>query len=319
MYKYKYLFGPVPSRRLGMSLGIDLVPSKVCTLNCIYCEVGKTTQLTTDRKEYSPVDKITEELKHYLDNNPDPDHITITGSGEPTLNSRFGDFVDFAKQIRPNIPLAVLTNGTLSGDPQVRKELQKVDIILPSLDAATRQAFLKMDRPESSIDLDEYIEGLAAFRKEFSGKIWLEVFITPGYNDGENDLIAFKKAFERIKPDSIQLNTLDRPGLVKNIRAATRQELQKIIDYWALDNVIIIAAPPKRKQIVAYRKDAEAAILDTLARRPCTLDDLTNILGISKIDVLKYLDILTFEQKVSSSEGERGAFYEIARIKNAAP
>lgn len=315
---YKYLFGPVPSRRLGMSLGIDLVPSKVCTLNCIYCEVGKTTQLTTERKEYSPVDEINKELKHYLDHHPDPDHITITGSGEPTLNSRFEDFVDFAKKIRPNIPLAVLTNGTLMNNPQVRKELQKVDLVLPSLDAATEKAFLKMDRPSTDIKLEEYINGLAAFRKEFSGKIWLEVFITPGYNDDKENLVAFKEAFLKIQPDSIQLNTLDRPGLVKNIRAATRQELQNIIDFWALDNVIIIAAPPKRKQIIAYRKDAEAAILDTLARRPCTVNDLTKILGISEIDVLKYLDILAFEQKVSSRKGERGVFYEIAKrqVKN---
>ena len=309
---YKYLFGPVPSRRLGMSLGIDLVPSKVCTLNCIYCEVGKTTQLTTERKEYSPVDEINQELKHYLDHNPDPDHITITGSGEPTLNSRFEDFVDFAKKIRPNIPLAVLTNGTLMNDPEVRRALLKVDLVLPSLDAATEMAFLKMDRPDSSLKIKEYIDGLVAFRKEFSGKIWLEVFITPGYNDDKENLIAFKEAFQKIQADSIQLNTLDRPGLVKNIRSATRQELQNIIDFWQLDNVIIIAAPPKRKQIIAYRKDAEAAILDTLKRRPCTVDDLINILGISKIDVLKYLDILVFEQKVSLSEGERGVFYKIS-------
>ncbi len=310
---YKHLFGPIPSRRLGMSLGIDLVPSKVCSLNCVYCEVGKTTNLTIERKEYTPIDEIEEELQHYLDNNPAPDHITITGSGEPTLNSKLGVFIEFVKKVSPNIPIAVLTNGTLLYDPQVRQELKKADIILPSLDGATKGAFLKIDRPNSQLNLEEYINGLAAFRKEFSGKIWLEVFIIPGYNDDKKNLIAFKKAFEKIKPDSIQLNTLDRPGLVKNIRAATRVELQRIIDFWSLDNVLIIAAAPKRKNIVAYRKDAETAILDTLARRPCTIDDLTNILAIPEADIHRYLDVLVYENKVVTTEGGRGTFYEIVR------
>ena len=307
---YKHLFGPIPSRRLGMSLGVDLVPGKVCTLNCVYCEVGKTTNLTTERKEYSSIQEIERELVRYLDNNPAPDHITITGSGEPTLNSKLGAFIDFVKKIRSDIPIAVLTNGTLLYDPQVRKELLKADIILPSLDGATKEAFLKIDRPNSTLNLKEYIDGLAAFRKEFRGEIWLEVFIIPGYNDDEKNLIAFKKAFEKIKPDSIQLNTLDRPGLVRNIRAATRVELQRIIDFWRLDNVTIIAAAPKRKNIVAYRRDAETAILDTLARRPCTIDDLANILGIPEADIHKYLDVLIYEKKIKTTKGNRGVFYE---------
>lgn len=308
---YKYLFGPIPSRRLGMSLGIDLVPKKVCSLNCVYCEVGKTTLLTTERKEYSPIDEITSELREYLDNNPDPDHITITGSGEPTLNSKLGDFIDFAKKIRPNIPLAILTNGTLLSDPEVRSELMKVDKVLPSLDAATKIAFLKVDRPNSRLDLKTYIDGLVEFRKSYKGIIWLEVFIIPGYNDDPENLLAFKKAFEKIKPDSIQLNTLDRPGLSTNIRAATRQELQEIINFWALDNVEIIAAAPKRKKIVAYRKDTESAILGTLERRPCTVEDLQKILGVPENDILKYLDVLTFENKLKTSTGGRGVFYEV--------
>ena len=110
---YKYIFGPVPSRRLGMSLGVDLVPHKVCSLDCVYCECGPTTKLTTDRKEYIPYEKITKELAHYFANNPDPDYITFSGSGEPTLNSRMGDVLEFIKEKKPNVPIAVLTNGTL--------------------------------------------------------------------------------------------------------------------------------------------------------------------------------------------------------------
>ena len=133
---YKYLFGPVPSRRLGMSLGVDLVPKKVCSLDCVYCEVGHTTKLTTERKEYIPYDKVTSELEHYFANNPNPDYITFSGAGEPTLNSRIGDVLQFIKQIKPDIPLAVLTNGTLLSDKNVRDELMDANVVLPSLDAA---------------------------------------------------------------------------------------------------------------------------------------------------------------------------------------
>ena len=135
---YKYLFGPVPSRRLGMSLGIDLVPRKVCSLDCVYCEVGKTTKLTLERKEYILFDNVIKELTHYFENNPDPDYITFSGSGEPTLNSRIGDIIKFVKQNRPEIPIAILTNGTLLFDPEVRDELKIADVVLPSLDAATK-------------------------------------------------------------------------------------------------------------------------------------------------------------------------------------
>ncbi len=127
---YKYIFGPVPSRRLGMSLGVDLVPHKVCSLDCVYCECGSTTKLTTDRKEYIPYEKITKELVHYFKNNPDPDYITFSGSGEPTLNSRIGDVLGFIKEKKPNIPIAVITNGTLFSRKQVRNELLDADIVL---------------------------------------------------------------------------------------------------------------------------------------------------------------------------------------------
>lgn len=308
---YKYLFGPVPSRRLGMSLGVDLVPKKVCSLNCVYCEVGRTTKLTYDRREYILYDKVVEELNHYFHHNPDPDYITFSGSGEPTLNIRIGDILDFIKKQKPGIPVAVLTNGTLLTDKQVRSELLKADVVLPSLDAATQSAFEKINRPASSLQIDEYIQGLVDFRKEFTGKIWLEVLIIPGYNNGPDDLTALKKAFEKIKPDSIQLNTLDRPGVVEEIRAATHIELQQIVDFWKLDNVEIIAAAPQRKNILSYRKDTESAILETIARRPCTLDDLVKILGLHINEVNKYLDVLEQENRITHSIENRGVFYRI--------
>ncbi len=307
---YKYLFGPVPSRRLGMSLGVDLVPHKVCSLNCVYCECGRTTKLTTERKEYIPYDGVTEELADYFKNNPHPDYITFSGSGEPTLNSRIGDVLHFIKT-HSSVPVAVLTNGTLFYDKEVRKELLDADVVLPSLDAAEERAFRKINRPWHELNIPEYIQGLVDFRNEYKGKIWLEVLIIPGLNDNEENLTALKEAFLKIRPDEIQLNTLDRPGAVENIRAATRNELQHIVDLWNLPQVKIIAAAPDRKKIVSYRQDTESAILETIKRRPCTLEDLHKILGLHINEINKYLDVLEDEGKIRSVHEKRGLFYKI--------
>ena len=306
---YKYLFGPVPSRRLGMSLGVDLVPRKVCSLDCVYCEVGKTTKLTTDRKEYIKYDEVVEELAHYFKHSPDPDYITFSGSGEPTLNSRIGDVLQFIKKLKPHIPVAVLTNGTLLYDKQVRDELLNADLVLPSLDAATDKTFQKINKPASELTIENYIQGLVDFRKEFKGKIWLEIFILPDYNLSSKELIALEKTIIRIKPDSVQLNTLDRPGNVANLHPAGHNELQKIVDSWSLKNVEIIAKAPERKNIQSYREDAATAILETISRRPCTIDDLMSILGMHINEINKYLGVLEKENKITTSVQARGVFY----------
>jgi len=308
---YKYLFGPVPSRRLGMSLGVDLVPKKVCSLDCVYCEVGKTTKLTLVRKEYVKFDKIKEELTHYFNNNPDPDYITFSGSGEPTLNIFIGEILLFIKQNKPNIPVAVLTNGTLFYDKNVRAGILNADVVLPSLDAATEDVFKKINRPAKNLNFDKYINGLIDFRKEFNGKIWLEIFILPNYNDTENELTEFKNIILRIKPDSVQLNTLDRPGTLPNLHGATRDELQRIVNFLNLDNVEIIAASLERKNIQSYRSDKETAIIETIERRPCTLDDLTKILGLHVNEINKYLDVLEADNKIEIVKQERGIFYRL--------
>ena len=310
---YKYLFGPVPSRRLGMSLGVDLVPHKVCSLNCVYCECGRTTDLTVERKEYIPYDGVVRELAHYFAHKPLPDYVTFSGSGEPTLNSRIGDVLQFIKT-NSQAPVAVLTNGTLFYDKTVRKELLKADVVLPSLDAAEELAFRKINRPWHKLNIPDYIKGLIDLRKEYKGLIWLEVLIIPGLNDTRENLQALKDAFLQIQPDEVQLNTLDRPGAVENIRAATRKELQEIVDFWNLPQVKVIAAAPDRKKIVSYRDDMESAILETIRRRPCTLEDLHKILGLHINEVNKYLDVLEDEQKIVSIREKRGLFYKVPEV-----
>jgi len=308
---YKYLFGPVPSRRLGMSLGIDLIPKKVCSLNCVYCEVGKTTKLTTDRLEYVKFDKVVAELRDFMSSHPRIDYITFSGSGEPTLNSRIGDVLNFIKANYPDVKTAVLTNGTLLTDKNLRQELLKADVILPSLDAAGQEAFKKINRPAHGILLQDYIQGLIDLRKEYEGKIWLEVLFLKGYNDSEDELIRLKEAIEKIKPDSVQLNTLDRPGTTEKLIPLSKDELQHIIDFWEFDNAEIIASQVERTTISSYRSDVASAILETIARRPCTLYDLHRLLGIHVNEINKYLGTLETEGKITAQSLDRGIFYEL--------
>jgi len=311
--KYNHLFGPVPSRRLGISLGVDLVPLKTCTLNCIYCECGRTTDLTVERKNYVPLSQVKEELIDYFANNPRPDYITFSGSGEPTLNSSIADMLHFIRNHIHDIPVAVLTNGTLFSIKQVREDIKDAAVVIPSLDAATDKIFRKINRPYPRLKIDTIIEGIVKFRKEYGGQIWLEIFIVPGMNDAEHELIALKQAIEKIGPDRVQLNTLDRPGPVSTLGAATRQELEHIIHFWQLDNVFIIADVSERKELLSYRTDTESAILGTIARRPCTLKDLSEILGMQINEVNKYLDVLEADGKIKIVKQKRGFFYQLRK------
>jgi wyosine [tRNA(Phe)-imidazoG37] synthetase (radical SAM superfamily) len=308
---YSYLFGPVPSRRLGISLGIDLVPMKTCTLNCIYCECGRTTNLTLERKEYVPFDSVKKELCHYFAHNPNPDYVTFSGSGEPTLNSRIGEVLNYLKDTVPEIPVAVLTNGSLLFQKRVWDEIKDASVVMPSLDAATQKTFEQLNRPHPQLRIEHIVDGFIQFRKVYSGQIWLEVFIVPGLNDTSQELVALKQAIEHIEPDRVQLNTLDRPGPVASVRAATLQKLREILDFWQLANAEIIAKAPKRRELLSYRTDVESAILETVARRPCTLQDLSDILGLHPSEINKYLDVLETDGKINAVKQKRGFFYQI--------
>jgi len=299
-----------------MSLGVDLVPRKVCSLDCVYCEVGKTTKLTLERKEYILYNRVINELTHYFENNPDPDYITFSGSGEPTLNSRIGDVLKFIKQKKPKIPIAVLTNGTLLYDPKVREELKNADVVLPSLDAATNSIFQRINHPVKGFDVEKHIQGLIDFRKEFKGKIWLEIFILPEYNFEETQLKELEKIIAKINPDSIQLNSLDRPGTVTDLYSADRKELEEIAKSWNFKNIEIISAASQRKNIKSYRSDAETAIFETISRRPCTVEDLMKILGLHVNEINKYLAVLEAEKKIETIKQKRGIFYQIRSDEN---
>ena len=278
--KYKHLFGPVPSRRLGVSLGIDLVPLKVCSLNCVYCEVGKTTLLTTQRKEYVKTEEIYEELNHYLSKNPDLDYITFSGAGEPTLHSKLGEIARFIKNNYPQYKLALLTNSTLLKDENVIFEVSVFDLILPSLDCVSERCFLKLNRPNKNLKSYDLVEGLIKLRKAYKGKIWLEVFFVPNINDNKEEILLLKEEITKINPDKVQLNTLDRPGTAEWVKPLSREKLEEIKDMLKPLPVEIIAKFKSRKKIKSFDEEIQEQILQAIKRRPCTDYDLSEMLSL---------------------------------------
>ena len=225
--KKKYLFGPVPSRRLGRSLGVDIMPFKTCSLDCVYCQLGPTTKKTIERKGYIAIEPVLTELKNRLAEGLQADFITISGSGEPTLNSHLGKLIDGIKRIT-NIPVAILTNGTLFYRQDVRADCARADVVLPSLDAADKQTFERINRTHSELSIENVISGLCAFRAEYAGQIWLEVFLIEDFNTDTEQIAEIKKAIERIGPDKVQLNTAVRPTACAGIKKVSAEKLQAI-------------------------------------------------------------------------------------------
>jgi wyosine [tRNA(Phe)-imidazoG37] synthetase (radical SAM superfamily) len=316
MTQERYIFGPVPSRRLGRSLGLDIVPAKVCSLDCIYCQVGRTTKKTIERKEYVPVQKVLDELKARIEKGLQADFITISGSGEPTLNSRLGFLIDEIKKIT-DIPVAILTNGTLLYRQDVRIDCAKADVVLPSLDAADEQTFAKINRPHPDISIEKWVAGLVQFRKEYAGQVWLEVFIVDGVNTGGAEIAAIKKAIERIRPDKVQLNTAVRPTAEPGVKRVSPAALLKIARLIG-PNCEVIADFPKKgqggKAGQALQKDVGQAedLLSMLKRRPCSLEDICNGLGLEKNQASEYISRLQGRGLVCS-EQRNGVMFFIAK------
>lgn len=307
---YKYLFGPVPSRRLGVSLGIDLVEKKTCNLNCVYCECGEAPAMPSDRKEFVNIDAVILELKDYLKKGVHLDYITFSGYGEPTLNSSLGRLVREIKEITDS-KICLITNSTTLVNKDIYPELLDIDLIMPSLDAVLEASFLKIDRPHSSIKLEEVINALIDFSKVYKGKIWLEIFMLQGVNDTEEELEKFMEIIKKIGVDKVQLNSLDRPAPVKWVKAMTMERLEEVKKLFIENsiNTEIIKKYKSRLDYKNFNSDYEKLILNMLEKRPCTLEDLKEIIKV-KEDVLgNYLDILSKEKFIQIEVGERGIFY----------
>jgi wyosine [tRNA(Phe)-imidazoG37] synthetase (radical SAM superfamily) len=253
----KHIFGPVPSRRLGLSLGIDIVPYKTCNLDCVYCEAGRTLTKSTKRLPYVSLETILYELQaSLLNKNQEIDYVTLSGAGEPTLNSEINVMIQSIKKEIGSIPLALITNGTLFSDPEVRKEIIGVDVILPSMDAISPQAFQLINRPSETLTNSLVIEGLISLRDEFSGKIWIEVFMIPGANDSYTELSLLKKTLLKIRPDKVHLNSLDRPSAEPWVKKQTIYKMEQICDFLQpLPCEIMAKMVPKKKLAKLEREE----------------------------------------------------------------
>jgi wyosine [tRNA(Phe)-imidazoG37] synthetase (radical SAM superfamily) len=227
----KYLYGPIKSRRLGLSLGINLTPYKICSFDCIYCQLGKTTNLTVIRAEYVKINDILDELKEWFSSHkegiPQLDYITLSGSGEPTLNIKISDLINQLKKLT-SAKVAVITNSSLLTDSNTRQEILGADLIVPSLDAITQELFSKVDRPHKDIKIDEVISGLASLRREFRGKIWLEVMLIKGLNDDIRHIRKLKEVIDRINPDKIQINSPVRTTSDAGVLPVDKSKLKRI-------------------------------------------------------------------------------------------
>ncbi len=275
--EYPNIFGPVPSRRLGRSLGVDLVPYKTCSYDCIYCQLGCTTNKTATRGEYVSLDSIVEQLQRRLETiETPPDYVTLSGSGEPTLFSRMGELIDRIKTFS-SIPIAVLTNGSLLWNREVRKQLMNADLLVPSLDAGNESLFRYVNRPHESISFHRMLEGLIQLRMEYSKPYWLEVFLLAGHSAIQSEIDQIVRCVEMIQPDRVQLNTVIRPPAEEFAYSVSREQLQKIAEMF--DPPAEVIAEYRGTDALFNSNVLESDILSLLQRRPCTLSDLTQSLG----------------------------------------
>lgn len=299
-----HIFGPVPSRRLGRSLGVDLVPFKTCSYDCVYCQLGCTTQKTVERREWVPLEEVLAELKDKLPSNPD--YITLSGSGEPTLYSRLDELIDGIRSMT-NIPIAVLTNGSLLWQPDVRRELQNAHLVVPSLDAGSQSVYQAVNRPHESVSFERMLEGLIAFRKEFSGEYWLEVFLLAGYSAVDDEVRRIVECVRRIGPDRVQLNTATRP---------TAEDFAVMVPHERMVELAKRFDPPA-EVIADYRgvhaqsefQAGREGVLEMIRRRPCSLDDVAEGLNLHRNEVIKYVEELDAEGLLEKQYSGETLFY----------
>jgi len=329
---HNVIFGPVSSRRLGISLGIDIVPMSLCSFDCIYCELGQTSKKTTKRKEYVPTRKVDEALEGYFKGESPPhlDYVTFSGSGEPTLHSHISHFIAKVKSLT-DTPVAVLTNSSLLPDSRVRSDIMGADLVVPSLDAATRDVFEEINRPAPGIDVRKVIEGIRLFATEFAGQVWLEILFVEGVNDGPSEVEALIEATHRILPTRVQLGTVVRPPSEGDVYPIDSEDLERIASEFRAGlgaakkerpegtpgrnrPTILVDVIPMSRRVGErdYSKHRAERVIAMLRIRPVTLDELCDALGMHRREALKYIDALRRDHKIETRDFEGKTHYTVA-------
>lgn len=313
----KYVFGPVGSRRLGVSLGVDLVTRKTCSQDCPYCEAGLTTCLTLERKEYVPAAEVKAELEQVLSEHPKLDWVTFSGAGEPTLNSKLGEVAEFIKRRFPEYKLCLLTNGNLLGDGEVAREVSWCDLVVPDLDASDAAEFELINRPAPGLTFERFLDGLRRFTAGFNGKIYLEMFLAAGINDSDASIARFVKILATLRVDRVQLNTLDRPGCDPAIRPVGADTMRRFIT--AFEPVVPVEAVGRfRYRSMSLRgpmpaDELSCRVLALAARRQVTIDDIALAAGIESELLKRVVEELVVRGLLTCERGERGIFYQSAQ------
>lgn len=300
------VYGPVPSRRLGSSLGVDLVPRKTCDFDCVYCQLGRTTTITTRRQPWISADDVLKELLPVLESGTRPDYVTMAGSGEPTLNTELAEIITRVREVS-DVPVAVLTNGSLLWDPDVAAACALADLVLPSLDAGDEETFRKVNRPYPGLRLEQVVSGLVDFRKRYDGNIWLEVMMVEGFNSSEEDVKRIGELLGEIAPDEVHLNTVARPPAERAARPVTEDTLSETASLLR-PHVTVLEEVMRGEGGIPDGSIDENRLLDLLSRRPCTRRDIAVAFDTNEIEALKVLSRLVSDNAVVS-ESSRGEVY----------
>jgi wyosine [tRNA(Phe)-imidazoG37] synthetase (radical SAM superfamily) len=304
-----FTFGPVPSRRLGFSLGVDVLPGKYCSFDCIYCQVGKTTNKEVERNSFFDPEKIVGEITSESKRLGNIDVITFSGSGEPTLNCDIGWLIKETKK-RLGLPVSVITNSSLLLDKKVRSDLYLADVVLPSLDAVSEDIFRYINKPHFQIEIDGIIEGLKRFRAEYKGKIWLEIMLIKGINDVPDELEKMKEVIKYIGADKIQLNTVTRPPAEETARGLSNTALKKICASLGEGSEIICKFEKRTKKGCIHLQSE--MVSDILSRRSLTLDDIVRITGVTVRVAKKGLQNMEAEGKIKTTHIGGAIYYRKA-------
>jgi wyosine [tRNA(Phe)-imidazoG37] synthetase (radical SAM superfamily) len=291
-------------------MGVDLVPFKTCTYDCIYCQLGHTSDQTTRRAGYVDRDRVLAELKMKLEHAPRPNYVGLAGSGEPTLHAGIGELIAGIKRLT-RVPVAVLTNGSLLWDPDVRKALMEADLVMPSLDAGDEATFEQVNRPHRDIAFDAMVDGLAAFSGQFRRLIWLEVMLVDGINATERKVRKIAALARRIRPSRVQLNTVSRPPAEGCARAVPAEQLSRLAQCFG-GSVEIISDVGSRDPAGSWDDTvSDTSILALLSRRPCTADGIADGLGVHIQEAAKRLDALAKSGAVVVQRRDEKSYYRL--------
>jgi wyosine [tRNA(Phe)-imidazoG37] synthetase (radical SAM superfamily) len=309
---FRYIYGPVPSRRLGRSLGVDLVPFKTCTYDCIYCQLGRTTCKTIERKEYVPIAEILVELQQKLTQGAAPDFVTLAGSGEPTLYSEIGKLLREIKRLT-SVPVAILTNGSLLWMREVQDALLEADLVLPSLDAGDERSFRRVNRPPARIGFEKVVSGIAEFTDRFHNPVWLEVFLVAEVTGVASEVERIATLTARIHPERVQLNTVWRPPAEAFAHPVPAEQMEVFAGLFDGNAEVISEQEAGESQPRTPPTVTDDDILALLGRRPCTARGVSTAFGLHIAETTKRLQSLVQQGSLSPLRKNKGVFYAISR------